>query len=157
MFGLTLIQERLVWVAILVVVVVVVISGALYERHEGAVGCVNNVTAANNTEEKKDLVQKGKDQAEVQKEGSDYEAAKKEPVAPPTIITLGVCPSFPRKAVASTPEAGPGTHGTAENRAAPEALPTVQWDPTPIVRIGHDADAQIRGLQQYILNVCKPQ
>lgn len=130
----------------------------LYLEHRGAEKCVQNVEASNAKETKKEDIQHGKDVTETQTEGKTFETAKTEPIAPAPVITLGVCPTLHHKAGPSSATAGSGAHGEAEVRGEDQGLPAVvRWDTEPVVRAGHDADAQVKGLQDYILNVCRPQ
>jgi hypothetical protein len=153
MFGLTQLQERLISLGIMAVMA---ISGFFYIEHLGAQKCEKAVEKANVAEVKKETTQRATDIGTTQKEGQTFETAKTEPIAPAPVITLGVCPTVPRKAGPTAPTAGPGANGEAPVRTANSELPTVQWDTEPIVRIGHEANAQVTGLQDYITNVCRP-
>lgn len=154
MFGLSQLQERLISLGVLALVVV---GFMFHERHIGAKECVQNVAKSNEAEQQRETVQRGKDEGTVQKEGKDFETAKTEPIAPAPVITLGVCPDVHHKASTTAPAASSGHNGEAPLRADDTGLPTtVQWNTEPVVRAGHDADAQITGLQDYITTVCRP-
>ncbi|SRR6266404_3686015 len=150
MFGLSMLQERLI---LLGVFILVIFGFAWHERHIGAQKCLQNVDKANAIEESKQATQYTADQGTVSNEGKTYEAAKTAPVAPAPVVRL--CPRLPRQAVQATPDAGSTTDGKASGGR--EASPGVTaWDTTALVKAGRDADAQIAGLQDYILQVCRP-
>lgn len=154
MFGLTQLQERIVWIGI---IIVAFLGYTWYERHVGAKECIQNVIASNTKEGKKEDIQHGKDITETQKEGQAYETAKNEPIAPAPIIRLGVCPTLHHEAGSAAPVSGRIPNAEASIRTENQELPPViRWDTEPVVRAGHEADAQITGLQKYILNVCRP-
>src|SRR6266404_9496551 len=150
MFGLSMLQERLILLGVLVIVI---FGFAWHERHIGAQKCLQNVEKASAIEEGKQATQYTADQGTVSNEGKTYEAAKTAPIAPAPVIRL--CPHLPRQAVQAAPSAGSQADGKAPGGADDSQGVTV-WDTTALVKAGRDADAQITGLQDYILNVCRP-
>src|SRR6266404_8739410 len=150
MFGLSMLQERLI---LLGVFILVIFGFAWHERHIGAQKCLQNVDKASAIEESKQATQYTADQGTVSNEGKTYEAAKTAPVAPAPVVRL--CPRLPRQAVQAAAGSGSAVDGKAPGGGGDSAQPTL-WDSTPVVKAGRDADAQIAGLQDYILNVCRP-
>lgn len=151
MFGLSQLYERLI---LLGVIAVMAVSGFFYIEHLGAQKCVKDYEAASAVETRKENVQHGKDVTTTQNEGQTFEAAKTAPVAPAPVVSLCSPLHRPAKQAPATPTSSPDAK--APGGATPEELPPVRWDTEPIVRIGHEADAQIAGLQDYITNVCRP-
>lgn len=150
MFGLTQIQERLISLGIMAVMAV---SGFFYIEHLGAQKCLRNVEKANVVEERKEDKQHAADVITVQHEGQTLEAIKAAPIAPAPVVRL--CPKLHSQTV----------QGSSAARSSPDAVPPsggdnssqpTLWDSTPVAKAGRDADAQIRGLQDYITNVCRP-
>jgi hypothetical protein len=153
MFGLSMIQERLAFAAVLVLVVV---GFAWHERYVGGQKCLQNVEKANAVEQVKEEKQHNVDTITVQSEGKAFADATSAPLATPApIIRLGVCTKLPGKTVQGTPAAGSGPNATAPSGRG-DSPPVTVWDTTSIVTTGRNADAQIRGLQAYITDVCRP-
>ena len=150
MFGLSKLEGALILTLLLAVVVV---GWTLYERHAGAAGCLQGVKATNTAAEAKEETQHATDVGTVQKEGTTYAGQIAAPVIRAPIIRL--CPEVPRSPMPAAAGAGPEDHAEAPGREADQGRPTT-WDSTPVVRAGRDADAQIAGLQDYILKVCRP-
>jgi hypothetical protein len=96
-----------------------------------------------------------KDQATVAQEARTYEAAT-DPLLPVAAPAVRVCHYTPVASVPSADPAGSGTDAAAPVRAAnpPDPLPGPDIG-RPLVQIGHNADAQIAGLQDYIEHVCQ--
>lgn len=95
-----------------------------------------------------------KDQATVAQEAKTYEAATDpalDPVAAPRVSMCYYAPALP-----SANPAGSGAHASAPI-PEPATQPAVPGPDIgrPIVQIGHDADAQVAGLQDYISHVCQ--
>ena len=154
MFGLSQAAERIVWVLALVLVSALVIFGySWHERRVGAAGCIQSVQKTNAAAEVKEEKQHAVDTGTVQREGTTYAAQIAAPVIRAPIIRL--CPEIPRSPVPAAAGAGPEDHAQAPGGEGDQGRPTT-WDSTPVVRAGRDADAQIAGLQDYILNVCRP-
>ena len=151
MFGFTTRLELIL--AGSVILCLAFIGWSWHERHIGAQKCLQNVEKASAIEESKQATQYTADQGTVSNEGKTYEAAKTAPVAPAPVIRL--CPKLPRQTVQGAPSAGPQADGKASGGADDSQGVTV-WDTTALVKAGRDADAQITGLQDYILNVCRP-
>jgi hypothetical protein len=152
MFGLSIIQERAAFIAVLVLVV---IGAAWHERYVGAQGCLKNVEKANVVETAKEEKQHTADTTTVQTEAKTYAAAKSAPLTVPA-PRIGLCPALPRKALSGTPAPGSAPNAGTPGGGADTVKPTF-WDTTALVKAGRDADAQIRGLQDYIITVCRPQ
>jgi hypothetical protein len=150
MFGLTQLEERLVWI---VLAVLIVLGFSWHERRIGAAGCELNVKAADAAAEVKEEKQHSADVGTVQKEGTTYAVTIAAPVLPAPIIRL--CPDLHVPPLQASAVGGPETHAEAADRGEDSGQPAT-WDSTPVVRAGRDADAQIAGLQDYILKVCRP-
>lgn len=95
------------------------------------------------------------DQKTVATEAKTYEAAT-DPLAPLPAPIVRMCDYRAPTAVPSPHPAGPGAHAPAAVRTADPPVPAVvEWHTEPLVRDGHNADAQIAGLQDYIARVCQ--
>lgn len=151
MFGLSLIQERL---AFLGIIVAIVLGFAWHERYVGGQKCLRNVEKANAVETAKEDKQHTTDLSTVTIEGKTYAAAKSAPLATPAPV-IRMCPKLPGKTVLGPAEARPSPDDGAPGGGGNSSQPTI-WDTTPLVKTGRDADAQIRGLQDYIITVCRP-
>ena len=150
MFGLSKLEGALILTLLLAVVVV---GWTLYERHAGAAGCLQGVKATNTAAEAKEETQHATDVGTVQKEGTTYAGAIAAPILPAPIIRL--CPDLHVPSLQAGAIAGPSADAEAPHGAGDQGQPAT-WDSTPVVRAGRDADAQIAGLQDYILKVCRP-
>ncbi len=98
------------------------------------------------------------DRITVAQEAKTYEAATDplEPIAAP-IVRMCIVP-IASPAVPSAHSAGSGDHATAAVREPDPPVPTVvDWNTEPLVRAGHNADAQVIALQDYITHVCQAQ
>ena len=94
------------------------------------------------------------DRTTVAQEAKTYEAAALDPIAAPDVR---VCHYTPAPApVPSTHPAGPRTDAPAPSRE-PDPVPDVPGPNIgpPLVRSAHLADAQVKGLQDYITHVCQ--
>jgi hypothetical protein len=93
-----------------------------------------------------------KDEAIIAREAKTYEAAT-DPLLPIAAPVVRVCYYTP---VSSAKPPGSGTDAAAPVRAAnpPDPVPGPDIG-RPLVQIGHNADAQIAGLQDYIEHVCQ--
>lgn len=90
----------------------------------------------------------------VKKEAFDYAKSLDTPVAHAPVVSVCVNAPSPVPAPAEA-QARPRADATPVVRAADPPVPAERrWDTSPIVQIGHDADAQIKGLQDYINRVC---
>lgn len=150
MLGLSMLQERLILLGVLIIVI---FGFAWHERHIGAQKCLQNVEKASALEEGKQATQYTADQRTVSNEGKTYEAAKTASVAPAPVIRL--CPKLPRQTVQVASGTRPKADAKASSGGGDSPQPAL-WDSTPVVKAGRDADAQISGLQDYILYVCRP-
>lgn len=129
----------------------------LYDHHErgiGAVKCEATIQKADEAQEVHNAATQARDSTVVQQEAKDYASA----VAAPVIRPVRVFISPPTIAIMPTaPVTGPGSdaapaHGSADNSGP---VPPQSFGPE-LQAIGHDADAQIAGLQDYINKVCIP-
>lgn len=94
------------------------------------------------------------DEGTVAQEAKTYEAAT-DPLAPLPAPIVRMC-DYSTPAVPSPHPAGSGAHAPPALRAADPPVPAVvEWDTKPLVRDGHNADAQVAGLQDYIAKVCQ--
>lgn len=150
MFGLSQLEERAIWIAI---VMLVFIGGALYLEHRGAEQCISADQVAAAKQETHNAVLEAQGTTTVFQEAHDYHDAIAAPIAHP--VQLRVCePSSPRQ-VLSAASAGSISHdvptvpGPSDGPPVPSELigPKLQ-------AVGRDADAQVRELQHYVLNVC---
>jgi hypothetical protein len=146
--------------AYLEIVIGAILLGALwyFGFHERSVEHTKDVTAdtaAVTVQSAKDTATIASDAAIAEKEARDYAKAINTAVA--GAPTLRVCINAPSP-VLTAPEAQarPRSHGAPELRAADPSVPTrsVEWSTAPLVQIGHDADARVKGLQDYIVRVC---
>jgi len=108
------------------------------------------------TEVKQEAAQDTKrrtDEGTVAQEAKTYEAAT-DPLAPLAAPIVRMCDySTP---VPTAHPAGSGAHEAPALRAADPPVPAVTlWHTEPLVRDGHNADAQVVGLQDYIAHVCQ--
>jgi len=150
MFGLTQLEERAVWAAI---VILVIVGFAWHERHVGTVKCEKADAQASSQQDLKDAQTHQKQQDAVITEGKTYAATTS---APP--------PAGPPVRLCDAPHPAP-VPATATPRPSPDAAPAVPaeagGDPAQRPDVGpdlranaRDADAQIAGLQAYIREVC---
>lgn len=114
--------------------------------------------AAAKTEIKQEAAEQKKDTADrttVEKEAKTYEAAT-DPLQPIAAPTVRVCYYAPLPTVPSTHAAGSGVNAGPPVRAAnpPDPVPGPDIG-RPLVQIGHNADAQLAGLRDYIEHVCQ--
>src|SRR5205807_3129788 len=91
MFGLSQLEERLIWAAILIVVI---LAASWHERRVGAAGCLQNVKKTNTATELKEERQHSADVETVHREGAAYALQIAAPVFRAPVIRL--CPDFPR-------------------------------------------------------------
>src|SRR5438132_11877704 len=150
MFGLSQLEERLVWALL---VIVVVLGFSWHERRIGAAGCLQNVQKTNAAAEVKEEKQHSTDVGTVQKEGTTYAVQIAAPVLRAPIIRL--CPDLHVPPLQGAAAPGSEAHQDAADRGADSGEPPT-WDSTPVVQAGRDANAHIAGLQDYILKVCRP-
>ena len=97
------------------------------------------------------------DRATVAQEAQVYEKATDplQPIAAP-VVRMCITPTAAR--LPSPHPAGPRTDAPTPSRSADPPVPTiVEWNTEPLVRAGHDSDAQVAGLQDYITHVCQAQ
>lgn len=108
------------------------------------------------TEVKQEAAQdtkRAKDETTVAQEAKTYEAATDPALAPVTAPVVRLC----KYTIVSSPNpAGSGADAKLPVRA-PDPQPSVPGPDIgrPLVQIGHNADAQVAGLQDYIARVCQ--
>ena len=98
------------------------------------------------------ITQQATDTATINAEAKTYAAAQIDPIAAPVVSVCHYTPAaVPRATVA-----GSLPHG-APNLPAPSPPAAVPGPDIgrPLVSIGHTADAQVAGLQDYIEHVCR--
>jgi hypothetical protein len=97
-----------------------------------------------------------KDQATVAQEAKTYEAATDPALDPIAAPRVSMCYYAPSPTLPSTNTSGSGAHASAPvpAAAAPDPVPGPDIG-RPIVQVGHDANAQVAGLQDYIERVCQ--
>lgn len=132
---------------------------ALYNHHErviGATQCVNAVKESNSKQDAHNAAVQASDAATVHQEGQDYAKARSAPVTDPVRVYL-VAPRVPDVQEPAAPAApGPGADAAPDNGGADHGGPVPPQSFGPELQaIGKDADAQIRGLQDYINRVCR--
>src|SRR6266404_4368600 len=130
MFGLSMLQERLILLGVLVIVI---FGFAWHERHIGAQKCLQNVEKASAIEAGKQATQYTADQGTVSNEGKTYEAAKTAPIAPAPVVRL--CPRLPRQAVQGAAVPGPKADAEVPSGKGDSGQSTL-WDSTPVVKAG---------------------
>lgn len=122
------------------------IGGVRYVRGQEARAIVKEV--------KKEEAQHDRDVGTVVAEGSTYDRETSAPLNTPA-PSIRVCPA-PRKVPPASP-AGPKVDAAGPLRGDDTQIaPAIVWDSTPTVVAGRDADAQVAGLQDYIVRVCRP-
>ncbi len=131
--------------------ILILIAGfALYERHKGAAACERADAALATEQEAHNRDLKAQGTTTVFQEAHDYHDAVNAPVAHPVHVRL--CP--PSREVPASSPSGRLSDGGASLRG-PDHTDVVQSDPGPELQmIGKQADAQVRELKHYILNVC---
>jgi hypothetical protein len=99
------------------------------------------------------ITQTATDTSTINTEAKAYAAAQIDPVAAPVV---SLCHYTPAAAVLGAAAAGSGPHVAPHVPAPgpPAALPGPDIG-RPLVQVGHDADAQVAGLQDYIEHVCR--
>lgn len=149
MFGLTQLEERLIWVAI---VVIVIIGFAWHERHVGAQKCLQADAQATQAAQAHNAAVLAQGTTTVYQEASTYHEAIAAPIARP--VRLRVCQPPAASAVPGSTAAGSLSDGAAPLPGSGDSTP-VQRDIGPQLQaVGRDADAQIAELQDYVRRVC---
>lgn len=123
---------------------------ALYERHQGAVKCVAADVAAVTKEETHEAVKAATHAKTINEEAQTYAntVAAPDPIDSPHVSLCHYTPT----ALPSAPAPRPLPHeATPSGKSDPP--PAVDVGP-PLVKVGVDVDAQVKGLQDYIRNVC---
>lgn len=135
---------------VIILMILAIIFFVLFERHEGAQGCIQSDTQAGVKQEVSVAAATAAAVPEVKKEAADERQAIAVPVVNAPVVR--VCPppqpSHPSE-VLQPAAAGPAT---PESSAVPAA--SVEVSAGPIIEVGRDADAQVNGLLAYIHNVC---
>jgi hypothetical protein len=137
----------------IVVALLLFVGWSFWERHEGAVSCEDKDKSAVASQEAHNATVLVNQNQAIASEKQAYEDALLQPIAAP-VVRLCSAPS----PVPQAPPAARGTHGNASVPIpSPEAVVSGPDVGLPLVRIGHDADNQIAGLQDYIKRVCLSQ
>ena len=150
MFGLSKLESSLILTLLLAVVIV---GWTWYEQHAGAAGCLQSVQKTNAATEVKEEKQHSADTETVHHEGATYALQIAAPILPAPIIRL--CPELHVAPLQASAAPGPEPDAKAADRGEDPQRATT-WDSTPVVQAGRDANAQIAGLEDYILKVCRP-
>jgi hypothetical protein len=129
---------------------------ALFERHQGAVGCVAGDVAKAAPIQQAIAIKEGASAEKAKEEGNAYRENTGAPVTGAPLLELcpPAVPPAPHQ-VLPAPAARPGPLEAPEPRAADLRQPAAAtWDSTPVVQVGRDGDAQINGLLDYIRDNC---
>lgn len=105
--------------------------------------------------EDKQNAQHEKDTVAVEDAGSIFAADTAKPLTQPAPV-ISVCPAPARPMRAPAPARPAPDAAPADGGANKEEPTVVRWDSAPVVIAGRNADLQIKGLQDYITNVCRP-
>ena len=130
-----------------------------YTVHERGIGAAKCVAEGVKVVAKNDAKVAGQEAAAAvtgKQIGDTYADAIHQPVVAPVYrVQPQSCSSSARQVLpASSP--GPAVGGASEHGAENPGQPPATWDSAPVVQAGHDADAQINGLLDYIERECKP-
>jgi hypothetical protein len=135
-------------------VLLVLYSGFWY--HLGGLGTRERVAVAQVKQEKAQDTKRTIDEATVAKEAKTYEAATDPELSPVSAPSVRLCHYTPVASVPGANAPGSGAHASAPVPApAPAAALPGPDIGRPVLQVGHDADAQIAGLQDYIEHVCQ--
>lgn len=133
-----------------VVAFLLLIGGfALWERHKGAADCKQADIVAVQKQETHDAAKAAADTKTINTEAQTYAQTLADP-APIDAPHVSLCHYTP----SAVPSAS--SPGSSPHEASPSRIP----DPShidigpPLVKVGVDSDAQVRGLQDYIAKVC---
>jgi hypothetical protein len=133
------------------------VAGVAYERHEGAKGCEQADTKAATTQALKVAGEAGAATEIVKHEEQNYVEAITRPVVDAPVVR--VCPAAPTPHPSAVLRA---TSAATVDHAAPEVPAAIAPNPpgrdigAPVESVGHDADAQVAALQDYVKRVCSP-
>ncbi len=148
MFGLSQVEERAIWIAI---VLLVFISGALYLEHRGAEQCIAADQVAAAKQETHNAVLEAQGTTTIFQEAHDYHDAIAAPIARP--VHLRLCSPGSEVRISSPP--GQISDGASAVPGPSDGPPVPSESIGPQLQaVGRDADAQVHELQHYILNVC---
>lgn len=146
--------------AIAALLVAAVLGGAIwfFGFHERSVEHVKDVAAdtkAVDIQAKKDDQIVKSDEAIVKEEAKTYEIDTSIPVVRAPVISVCVSAPSPVQVAAEATDR-PEPAGGSGLRAGDPGLPAkpVNWDSRDVVQKGADANAQIKGLKDYIARVC---
>lgn len=122
-----------------------------YLEHRGAAACKQADTVAAAKQEGHEEAKAASDTRTINQEAKTYAQtlAAPDPIDSPHVSLCHYTPS----AVPSAPTPGSSPHESAPSRAADPVNPPTDVGP-PLVKVGVDADAQVKGLQDYIQRVC---
>ena len=121
----------------------------LYFEHRGAQACLKADAAAVQKQETHNEIKAATDAQTINQEAKDYHAtlAAPDPIDAPHV---SLC-HYTASALPSASAPGPRPHESAPSGSADTPHPDVG---PPLVKVGIDSDAQVRGLQDYINKVC---
>jgi hypothetical protein len=145
---------------LLEVVGVLVLLGAfaLWQRHQGALGCLNANQLAVSTQQTRAVINIAIDQTDVRNEVSAYVDTIRLPVVVPRDVPRVRCVRDPPAPTVPTDHStGPVGDAGHQLRAADRAVAAQPADEDlsgPALTIGRDANAQIKALKDYINHVC---
>ena len=122
---------------------------ALYEQHKGATKCIQADAVAVQKQETHNEVKAATDAQIINQEAKTYHDTLADP-APVDAPHVSVCHYTP-SAVPGAPASRPSPHEGTPSGSADSPHPDVG---PPLVKVGIDSDAQVRGLQDYITRVC---
>lgn len=149
MLGLSQFEERLIWVAI---VIVIIMGFTWHERHVGAEQCIQRDQKATATQETHNAAVLAQGVTTVYQEATDYNDAISAPVARP--VHVRVCESPAPSPVPDPAAAGPVSDGSPPLPGSDHAAPVPSDIGPELQAVGRDADAQIVELQDYVRRVC---
>ncbi len=149
MFGLTQLEERLIWI---VVIALVIVGFAWHERSLGAAKCIQADERAAATQEGHNATILAQGVTTVYQEASEYHEAVSAPIARPVHV---VCePSHP-SLMSQAATTRPVSDGTPALPGSDHSAPVPDESLGPELQaVGRDADAQVRELQDYVRRVC---
>jgi hypothetical protein len=139
------------WLIEAILVIALILGFALYERHQGAASCRRADAALVKEQEAHNRDLKAQGTTTVFLEGQTYHDAIAAPVSRPLVVRL--CKPSGSGGVPQASTAANSTDGGTPLRGDPP--PTVGPDiGDGLIRNDRQADAQVNGLRDYILNVC---
>ena len=142
----------------IIAAIAIVWLGSLVGAYEaGAVHIEKSDAKGATKQDVKVATQEGVSSEKVKEEGQTYAQNLSVPATgAPTLVMCPVLPS-PARTVLQTRPSRPSPSEAPPVRAGDmQQSPETEWDSTPTVQVGKDADSQINGLLDYVRDVCKP-